>query len=131
MANINKSNMTGIFRLGEVRFGDTIAEGSGSSIVDDTEDVEVGDRGGIKDSTALDVGIPTRDGNDDIRNTSLELPGSDVAYLAEIGANELGEGEGLLLTKVGDLEGEQMRLDQGFSIREVNFEHSPPHQQCH
>lgn len=71
MTNVNKSDMTRVLGFWEIGFGDTVTEGSGGGVVDDTENIEVGDRSGIKDSSTLDVSVPSRDGNDDIGNAGF------------------------------------------------------------
>lgn len=104
MANINEQDMArGRFWVGEVGLGDTVPESGSSCLVDETEDVQVGDGRGVKDSTPLNIGVPAGNRDDDVVDGVLEFGSSSVANLGEICANELSSGETLLLSEVLDL----------------------------
>jgi hypothetical protein len=104
VTDIDKADVTlGVRRLGEIRLGDTVAEGDGGGVVDETEGVETGNVGGVNEGAALNVGVPSGDGDDDVRDGLLELCSGNVSQAAEVGSDELGKGEGVGLAKVVDL----------------------------
>lgn len=103
MADVDENDVTRVLGFREVGFGDTPSEGDSGGVVDEAEDVEVGNLGGIKESSSLYVSVPTGNGYDNIADTDFELVGGDVPKLAEVGTDELGGGECFLLAEVVDL----------------------------
>jgi len=103
MASVDKGDVTRGIWVWKVRLCDAVTESGSGSIVDDAEDVEICDCGGIDDGATLEIGVPTWDGDDDIGDVCFELVGGDVTDLAEVGGDELGEGEDGLMTEISDL----------------------------
>jgi len=103
MASVDKGDVTRGIWVWKVRLCDAVTESGSGGIVDDAEDVEICDCGGIDDGATLEIGVPTWDGDDDIGDVCFELVGGDVTDLAEVGGDELGEGEDGLMTEISDL----------------------------
>lgn len=104
VTDVDKADVTlSVRRLGEIRLGDTVAEGDGGGVVDETKGVEAGNVGGVNEGAALNVGVPSGDGDDDVRDGLLELCSGNVSQAAEVGSDELCKGEGVGLAKVVDL----------------------------
>jgi hypothetical protein len=104
MTDVDEADMSRSFgSLGEIALGDSVTESDSGSVVDETKGVESGNTSGIEESTSLDVSVPSGNGNDDVGNGLLELGGGNVTEFAEVGGNELSEGEGRWLAKVVDL----------------------------
>ena len=103
VADIDECDVAGVLWVWEIRFGDSIAEGDGGRVIDETEAVETGDGGGVEDGAALDIRVPARDGDNDVGHACLEFPGCRVAELAEVHADELGGGKDLALAEIVDL----------------------------
>ena len=104
MTNIDENDVTGVLSLRKIRFGDTPSEGNSGSVIDEAEDVKVGDLSGIEESSSLNVSVPSGDGDNDIADTVFELVSSDVSKLAKVSTDELGSGEGFLFDEVCNLE---------------------------
>ena len=103
VAYIDECDVARVLWFWEIRFGDSIAESDGSGVINEAKAVEAGDGSGVEEGTALDIRVPTRDGDNDVCHTRFELPGSYVAELAEVHADELGGGEDLALAEIVDL----------------------------
>ena len=100
VSDIDKGDVTRVFGLRQIALGDTVAESSGGGVVDQTEDVEVGDGSGIDQRAALDIGVPPRDGNHDIGDVCLELIRCDIAQFAQVHRSQLGRREFLFLAPI-------------------------------
>lgn len=115
VANVDEADVAGLV-LGEIGLGDTVTESSGGGVVDETEDVQAGDFGGIEDGAALDIGEPGGNGDNAVRDGGLGLGGSDLSHLGEVHGEDLDGGEGDLLSLVVDLDGElTVDVDEGGS----------------
>ena len=79
MTNIDKDDVTRVFRFRKVGFGDAISKRCSCGIVDEAKNVEVSDRGGIDDGSTLYISKPSRNGDNNICNTGFELVGCDVS----------------------------------------------------
>ena len=64
--------------LGEIGFGDSVTESDGGGVVDESERVQASNSSGVGNSSSLDIGVVSRDGNDDIGNGLLQLDSSSV-----------------------------------------------------
>ena len=104
MADVHKGDVPWVLGFGKVGLGDTVAERNGGGVVDETEDVKVGDLSGIEESSSLDVSVPSRDGDNDIADTVFELVSGNVSKLAKVSTDELGSREGFLFAEVCNLE---------------------------
>ena len=104
VTNIDENDVTGVLSLRKIRFGDTPSEGNSGSVIDEAEDVKVGDLSGIEESSSLDVSVPSGDGDNDIADTVFELVSGNVSKLAKVSTDELGSGEGFLFAEVCNLE---------------------------
>ena len=71
MTNIDKDDMTRVFRFKKVGFGDAISKSCSCCIVDEAKNVEVGDRDSIDDSSTLYISKPTRNGDKKMVLSSL------------------------------------------------------------
>lgn len=104
MADVDENNVSrSLGALGQVSLGDTVTEGNSGAVVNESERIEAGNVGGVEQGTSLDVGEPSGNRNNDVRNGLLELSGSSVPELAKIGGNKLSEREVGGLAKVVDL----------------------------
>lgn len=103
VTDVNKDDVAGLLGvLGKVGLGDTVAKGDSGGVVDEAEGVEASDLSGVKERAALDVGVPSGDSNDNVRNVLLELDGGSVTELGEVSTNQLGVRLLSLLAKVVD-----------------------------
>ena len=73
MTDINKDNMFWILGIREVRLGDTVPKSDGGSVVDQAEDVEVGNLSSIENCPSLRIGEPSRNGDHNIADRSFEF----------------------------------------------------------
>ena len=89
VAYVDEGDVFGAVGFGEVGFGDTVAESGGGGVVDESEDVEARDRGGIVDRASLNVREPAGNGDDDIRNAGFEFCAGCVADATKIHGYEL------------------------------------------
>ena len=103
VSDVDEDNMARILGFRKISLGDTVAKGDGSGIVDQTERVETGNGSSVKDSPSLDIGVPSRNGDDDIGNVVLELVRGDFAKLAQVHAYQLCGRESMFFTDVVDL----------------------------
>ena len=60
MADINKDDMTSVFGVKKVGFGDTVSKSSSCCIVDQAEDVKIGDSNDVNNSSMLYLSNPVR-----------------------------------------------------------------------
>lgn len=121
MACVDKGNMTRGVWVWKVGLCDAVSESGSGGVVDDAEDVEICDGGGIDDGAALEIGVPAWDGDDDIGDVCFEFVGGDVTDLAEVGGDELGEGEDGLMAEISDL-----RVDEQSKSGEAKKKTSTP-----
>ena len=69
MASIDKGDVTrGGVGIGKVGLCDAVTECGSGCIMDDAENIQVCDSGGVDDGTTLEIGVPSWDGDDDVRN---------------------------------------------------------------
>jgi hypothetical protein len=83
---------------------ETVSDGSGGGLVDDTENIKTGDGSGVLGGETLGVVEVGGDGNDGLLDLLADL---GLGGLLELGKNhrgDLGGGELLLLAKVVDLD---------------------------
>lgn len=108
----------------------TVGDGSGSGLVDDTEDVEAGDKTSILSSLTLRVVEVGRDCDDGVVDGATEVGLSGLPHLDEDHGGDLLRCEGLLLTLelnlddglaslVNDLEGEVLHVGLNLSVLEL------------
>ena len=83
---------------------ETVGDGSGGGLVDDTEDVETRDETGVLGGLALRVVEVGRDGNDSVVDGATEVSLSGLAHLDEDHGRNLFGGEVLGLALVLDLD---------------------------
>jgi len=116
MTGVDKGDVTRGIWVWKVRLCDAVTESGSGGIVDDAEDIEICDCGGIDDGATLEIGVPTWDGDDDIGDVCFEFVGGDITDLAEVGGDELGEGEDGVVTEISDLwvdeEPEKRRIEK-------------------
>lgn len=94
VSDVDKDDVSGLLgRLGQVSLGDSVAKRDSSGVVDQSEGVETGNLGGVVQRSSLDVGVPSRNGDDDVGDGLLELSLGGVLQLAEVRSDELSEGE--------------------------------------
>lgn len=104
VADVDKGNTAGpLLRSREVKLGDTPAKSGSSAVVDEAEELEAGDLGGVDQSTALDVSEPRGDAHADVGDGELELGTGGGLDFAEVHGDKLGGRELLLVAQVGDL----------------------------
>lgn len=102
---------------GQVQLGDTVAEGSGGGVVDETESIETSNVSRIDHGPTLDIGEPGGDTDGDIGDRQLELLGGDVLDLGQEHGNQLGRRELLLLAKVVNLDtGQTIDVTEGRGV---------------
>jgi hypothetical protein len=86
VADVDEHDVPGLRRvLGQIALRDPVPERNGRIIVHEPERVQARDRGGVEESAPLDLGVPARDGDDDVGHAHLELKRRDVPELAEVG----------------------------------------------
>jgi len=104
VTDIDETDMTGsLGGLGQVGLGDTVTEGDGGGVVDQTEGVEAGNLGSIVKRSSLNVSVPTWNGNNNVGDSLLELDSGGIPQFTEVGGDELGVRESGRLAKVVDL----------------------------
>lgn len=104
VANVDEADALGLLLgAGEVELGDAPAEGGGGVVVDEAEELEAGQLGGVEEGAALGVGEPGGHAHAEVGDGELELGGGGLLNLAEVHADELGGCEPFLLAKVVDL----------------------------
>lgn len=123
VADVDKGDMARVFGLRKVGLGDSVSESSGSGVVDEAEDVEVGDGSSIEEGASLDVGVPSRDGDHDVAHADLELSRSDVSQLSEIHADDLGIRELVGFVEVPDLDRRTTLIRRGYGHDGVSGTH--------
>src|SRR6266508_2890473 len=89
MSNVHKHDMTRIFGLGKIRLSDTVSKSSGSCVVNEAEDVQIGDSGRIDNCTALDISEPSRHGDHNIVDGRFQLMGCDITQLSKVSSGDL------------------------------------------
>jgi len=94
---------------------ETVGEGSGGRLVDDTENVETGNNSGILGSLTLVVVEVGWNGDDSVGNLLAQVGLGDFLHLAQNHGGDLFRSEGLLLTLVLD-------TDDWLSIPVLNLE---------
>jgi hypothetical protein len=82
---------------------ETVGDGSGGGLVDDTENIETSDRTGVLGGETLGVVEVGGDGNDGLLDLLADLGLGGLLELGENHGGDLGGGELLLLAKVVDL----------------------------
>ena len=108
----------------------TVGNGSGSGLVDDTEDVETSNQTGILGSLALRVVEVCGDSDDSVVDGATKVRLGGLTHLGEDHGGDLLRGEGLLLTLeldlndglaslLNDLEGEVLHVGLDLSIGEL------------
>jgi hypothetical protein len=114
--------------LGGLSGTETVGDGSGSGLVDDTEDVETGNGTSILGGLTLVVVEVGRDGNDSLLNALAKLGLGNLLHLDENHGGDFLGGETLGLAEVLDLDDgvavvvddlEGPRLDVGLDGRVV------------
>jgi hypothetical protein len=103
MANVDEDDVFGAIGFGKIGFGDPVTQSGGSGIVDEAKDIKASDASSIDDGPSLNVGVPDRDGQNDVGYADLELVGGNVSESSKVSTDELGGGELLRLTKVFNL----------------------------
>lgn len=109
---------------------ETVGNGSGGGLVDDTEDVEASDQTGILGSLALRVVEVGGDSDDSVVDGATKVRLGGLTHLGEDHGGDLLRGEGLLLTLeldlnnglaglLDDLEGEVLHIGLNLSIGEL------------
>ena len=83
----------------------THAECGRGGVVDEAQDVEVCDLGGVEDRAPLRIRVPARDRDDDVVDR-FDLSRGGVAQAAEQHGVKLGNGERRRLAEVVDLTGQ-------------------------
>lgn len=104
VADVNENDVSrSLGALGQVSLGDTVTKSNSGGVVDEPKSIETGDVGSVEQSTSLDVGEPSGNGDNNVGNGLLQLSGSGVSDLAKVGGNELSEREVGGLAKIVDL----------------------------
>ena len=104
MANVDKTDMAGVLGALWQFLCDSVSECNGGSLVDQTERVQADHLSSIQNCSTLDIGVPSWNGNDHIRDSLFEFVGGDIPEFAEIGGDELGVGKCSGFPEVVDLE---------------------------
>lgn len=111
VTNVDEEDaLGGLLGAGEVKLGDAPAESGSGVVVDEAEELEAGELGGVEKGTALGVGEPGGNAHADVGDGELELRGGCLLDLAEVHADKLGGSELFLLAKVADL-GADLAID--------------------
>ena len=108
----------------------TVGNGSGSGLVDDTEDVETGNETGVLGSLTLGVVEVGGDSDDGVVDGATEVSLSSLAHLGQDHGGDLLGGEGLglalelnlndrLASLVNDLEGEVLHVSLNLRVGEL------------
>lgn len=104
MADVDETDVSrGLGGFRQVGLGDSVAEGDGGGVIDQTQRVEAGDGSGVSDGSSLDICVVPGNSDDDVGNSLLELGGSGITKLAKVGSEQLRERERRGLAKVVDL----------------------------
>jgi hypothetical protein len=104
VSDIDEDDVSGGFTGGgEVGLGDTVTEGGGSGVVDETERVESSDFGSIDNCSSLSLSVPNGDGDRNVVDGSLEFGGSGISELGEVHGVKLSRRESGLFSDVVDL----------------------------
>lgn len=97
VSNVDEGDPPGLLvGAGEVELGDTPAEGSRGGLVDQTQDLDASNLGGVEDAPPLCVGVPSGAGKDQVVDGQLQLCGGGLLGPDEEHGDELGSGEFLL-----------------------------------
>lgn len=101
VTNVDKGDSLRLLvRTGHVGLGDTPAEGGGGGLVDQAQNLEARDLGGINDGSSLSIGVPGRDGDDHVVDGKLELSRSGLLGPCEEHGGQLSGSKLLLLALV-------------------------------
>jgi len=104
VSNVDENDVSGgLANSGEISLGDTVAEGSGSGVVDETEGVESSDFSGVDNSSSLGLSVPNGDSDRNVVDGSLELDGSGILKLGEVHGVNLSSRESSSFSEVVDL----------------------------
>ena len=87
---------------GQVQLGDAPAEGGGSSVIHEAQELEAGNLGSVHDAAALRVGEPGGHAEHDIRDGQLELGRGRGLDLGQVHGHQLGGREDFVLAQVLD-----------------------------
>jgi len=119
VANVDEDDMFWVISFGEIGFGDSVTQSGSGGVVDETKDIHASDASGVDNSPSLDICVPDRDRQNDVRDADFELFGGDVPEFSQVSTDELGSGELLGLAEVfnlntnGPVDIDQSRIHEG------------------
>jgi hypothetical protein len=74
VSDINKADVSWCLGvLGQISLGDTVTESDGGRVIDQSKGVQSGDSSSVGNSSSLDIGIVSGNGDDDIGNSLLQF----------------------------------------------------------